>query len=633
MEMVQCARRMKKPIIVLKLDFQKAFDTVHWKALIHTMQKRGFPASFVRWVELLLSTSQVQMLVNGVAGDRFPIARGVRQGDPLSPYLFDTLADVLQQMIRQAYENGFLLHPLQQGAPIPALQYADDTLLILQGTVQQATCTKIILEAFAKFSGLKINFEKSTMVLLNMEQQVKNDIASILGCPISDLPCTYLGLPLSMNKIPRALLQPVLQKIEKRLPGWVPQMMSMAGRLALINSVLAAIPNFFMACIQWDKGSIEAINKTIRAFLWKNKDKVQGGNCLVSWDVVTMTKAQGGLGVRNLEIHNKAMMACLVTKVLSSANGPCFGWLATWYLDRHIPISAKVTDTPFLKLLVQLVPTVQASTSCIIGNGQCTSFWHDNWTSAGRLCQIFSVLYSFARDQLCSVQSQNHAGVWEINLHQPLSMRATQQYHNLNQLLHSDGINLSQAADRRTLVTTGKAPTTKDYYSLFSDHGHRWSPARWVWKNSIPHRRRVFLWLAFRGRLNTRDNTIKKTWTDHNGCDRCPATESVAHLALHCQNAQHIWTMLGMATEAAQSNDITCFVEQIQKRTKSESWPICFAACIWVLWKCRNDRVFNMRGTSNLRLRRNITEELELWGTRLSNDLGTETWVQLLSTS
>jgi hypothetical protein len=181
------------------------------------------------------------------------------------------MADVLQRMIRQAYDNNLLLHPLQQGAPIPALQYADDTLLIIQGTTQQAIYIKVLLEAFAKFSGLKINFQKSTFVPMNLSDETRAQISTILGCPISELPCTYLGLPLSMNKIPRTLLQPVLQRIGRYLPGWVPQMISSVGRAALINSILAAIPSFFMACIQWDKGSLEAVNKRLRHFSGRTK--------------------------------------------------------------------------------------------------------------------------------------------------------------------------------------------------------------------------------------------------------------------------------------------------------------------------------------------------------------------------
>jgi hypothetical protein len=123
-----------------------------------------------------------------------------------------------------------------------------------------------------------------------MMQQGFDAVAAILGCPISSLACTYLGLPLSMKKISRTHLQPVIQRIDSRLPGWMPRMLGSGSRIQLINSIISAIPNFFMACIQWDKTSSDAIDKLTRNFLWKNNKHIHGGHCLLAWEVVTMPK-------------------------------------------------------------------------------------------------------------------------------------------------------------------------------------------------------------------------------------------------------------------------------------------------------------------------------------------------------
>jgi hypothetical protein len=155
---------------VLKLDFQKAFDSVHWEAILATLTARGFPQRWIWWVKHLLETSMAQILLNGQIGKKFKIEKGVRQGDPLSPYLYIIVADVLQQMIRKAYSEGILLHPIENGAPLPVLQYADDTMLILHGSPQQATLAKALLEAFAMFTGLQINYQKSTFVPMHMTE-------------------------------------------------------------------------------------------------------------------------------------------------------------------------------------------------------------------------------------------------------------------------------------------------------------------------------------------------------------------------------------------------------------------------------------------------------------------------------
>jgi hypothetical protein len=108
-----------------------------------------------------------------------------------------------------------------------------------------------------------------------------------------------------------------------------------------------------MAYIIWDKASVETIDKLTRAFLWKNKKNIHGGHCLLSWDVVTLIKEQGGQGIRNLVTHNQAMMANLTSKLLSGGVGPCFGWLTRWYLQQQIPEAATPRDMPFWKSMLK----------------------------------------------------------------------------------------------------------------------------------------------------------------------------------------------------------------------------------------------------------------------------------------
>jgi hypothetical protein len=110
--------------------------------------------------------------------------------------LVHLVADILQQMVKRAYESGFLKHPIPQGAPLPALQYLNDMLLLLHGSAHQAIFAKQLLDA--TITRLQINFQKSTFVPLHTSDQEANEVASVLGCPITQLCCTYLGLPLSV---------------------------------------------------------------------------------------------------------------------------------------------------------------------------------------------------------------------------------------------------------------------------------------------------------------------------------------------------------------------------------------------------------------------------------------------------
>jgi hypothetical protein len=115
---------------MFKLDFRKAFDSISWDALERILLAKGFLALWCSWICMLNQTSQTAVLLNGIPGRWIQCRRGLWQGDPLSPFLFNIVADVLQQLILHASREGLLLHPLVHDIPCPILQYADDTLII-----------------------------------------------------------------------------------------------------------------------------------------------------------------------------------------------------------------------------------------------------------------------------------------------------------------------------------------------------------------------------------------------------------------------------------------------------------------------------------------------------------------------
>ena len=262
--------------------------------------------------------------MNGELGDVFSAKKGFHQGDSSSPYLFILVADVLQRLCCMHFQDGSLLHPLGSDVLFPVLQYADDTLLIFQGVLQQAQVIKTILSAFLDFSGLQINFHKSTLVPVSVDVDTALDIARVLGCPVSSFPCTYLSLPLSLHKITHGMLLPIIHRVDKRLSGWLATFLSWGGRLTLLNSVLAGIPSYFMACFLWPKEPINKLEGLLHAFFWQGKRKISGGHCLVAWDKVILPRYAGVLGIRDLSAHNQAMLCKFVAKVLPFSDIPCY---------------------------------------------------------------------------------------------------------------------------------------------------------------------------------------------------------------------------------------------------------------------------------------------------------------------
>jgi len=198
------------------------------------------------------------VLLNRVPGRWIPCRRGLWQGDPLSPFLFIIVASL----------NGDLQHPIDHALPCPVLQYADDTLILTRGDVHSMFVLKHILDSFSAATGLAINFHKSTFVPMNMNDSTARRMADVLGCSLSSFPQTYLGLPLSPQKLRVSDFQPLLNSFDKYLAGWKARLLSSSGHIVLVNAVLGRLPIYFMSSTLIPKTVREILDAKRRAFFW-----------------------------------------------------------------------------------------------------------------------------------------------------------------------------------------------------------------------------------------------------------------------------------------------------------------------------------------------------------------------------
>jgi hypothetical protein len=211
------------PRVLLKLDITKAFDLVSWPFLLEVLQHLGFGPVWCSVLSKLLCSSSTRVLVNGEPGGLIFHQRVLRQGDPLSPLLFILVMDVLNTLVLKASEQG-LLQPLMDGARRQRGQrislYADDVVLFLQPQPTELSLVKDILRVFGEASGLVTNFSKCSFTPITCGGHEIQSVQQLFPCSMVHFPCKYLGLPLSVKKLPKVVFYSLVEAIADRLPGW-----------------------------------------------------------------------------------------------------------------------------------------------------------------------------------------------------------------------------------------------------------------------------------------------------------------------------------------------------------------------------------------------------------------------------
>ena len=175
-----------------------------------------------------------------------PSTKGLRQGDPLSPYLFVMGVEVLDVLIRRAVEGGFLSGCNIRGGSrsplnISHLFFADDTIVFCEASKEHLTHLSWILLWFEAASGLRINLAKSEIIPVGEVVEIE-ELAVELGCRVGSLPSQYLGLPLGAPNRAPYMWNGVEERVRRRLALWKRQYISKGGRITLIKSTLASMP-------------------------------------------------------------------------------------------------------------------------------------------------------------------------------------------------------------------------------------------------------------------------------------------------------------------------------------------------------------------------------------------------------
>ncbi|WVZ91565.1 hypothetical protein U9M48_037717 [Paspalum notatum var. saurae] len=562
---VRRLHKQRKPALFLKLDIQKAFDTVNWGYLLEVLQTMGFGPRWREWISILFGSATSRALLNGRQGTTIQHMRGVRQGDPLSPMLFILAIDPLQRILDLATRHGILSPLPLTAAKLRTSLYADDAAIFINPFKEEFLAVKNILHAFGCASGLFTNFEKSSIHSIRCEGIDLDHVLQPFQGTRGTFPCRYLGLQLHTRPLQKIHVQPLIEKISNRLAGWKGNLLNRAGRLTFVSSVLSSMPTYHLSVFPLAVWARKRIDKIRRSFLWKGKAESNGGHCLVAWPLVSKPKALGGLGVLNLDKFSRALRLRWLWK----------DWMGEDHPWKGLDVPCNHVD----RLLFS------ASTTVTIGNGTSAKFWHDSWLDGMAPRNLAPHLFELVSRKNKSLQP---------DLPDSIAWKWT-----------PDGI--------FTVSSAYKAQFLGSYSHI---------KANFVWRARAEPKCKIFAWILLQDKLLTANNLAARGWPHQPSCSLCNGPlETGLHLGLHCPFARAVWDQilaweemtLPAQADIASSSSIKNWWEaasSLLPKNQKRDFNGIVIYTLWNLWKERNRRIFESNTLTPLQIALRIKEDV-----------------------
>jgi hypothetical protein len=271
-EMLYNMTKMRSNVgfFVMKVDLSKAYDRLNWEFIHKVLAEVNLPIEMINVIMNCITSVQSNVLWNGSRSKFFPPYCGVRQGDPMSPYLFVLCMDKLSHLIAEAVEDG-QWKPMRAGRNGPLishLMFADDLLLFSQATDESMMVVMNVLQNFCSMSGQQVNYDKSSIFISRNVSVAKRASLTIQsGLKETTQLGKYLGVPALGKSLRVHDFQYLVENVKARLAGWKAKQLSLAGRITLAKSVIQVIPIYPMMSTPIPKSCLKEIEKVQRAFI------------------------------------------------------------------------------------------------------------------------------------------------------------------------------------------------------------------------------------------------------------------------------------------------------------------------------------------------------------------------------
>ncbi|XP_025702516.1 uncharacterized protein [Arachis hypogaea] len=601
-ELTHTMKKMKgrKGFMAIKFDFEKAYDRLRWDFLKECLVDFRLEEQLLKVIMNCISTASYNALWNGGKTDFFKPSRGIRQGDPISPYLFVIAIDRLSHLIEDLVEKG-VWNPItvgRQGPPISHLLFVDDLLVFGEATEKQM---KVILEsikAFCVASGLKVSDTKTSITFSNNVRGTdRKAIIDLCHYKENKYLGRYLGAHITNHRKGKDKFKNVLERMQSKLKGWKSHCLSLAGRITLSKSILNPIANFDMQHMRIPKGICQKMEKMQRRFIWGDTPN-QKRMHHVNWQTLCLPKNQGGMGLRRLNLVNDVFLMKLVWRLLTEPNNL---WAQVFYHKyihsrENSGINFKASDSPNWKELVKVWHIVENNCIRVVGDGTSISFWNDKWIpNEDCLARAAINPIPMEREEDLVANYIDNQGDWKLdNLYTLISPSIIDKIR----AIPPPKSNLKDSLCW-TKSSSGQFTIASAYKMLaewdVNDNVDRWMRI-WKWKG--PERIKVFIWQLLHGKILTASRRASMMGTNPN-CHHCKhEPETILHVIRDCPRAVTIWVKLINPAAVALFFNINFqgWIELNLQNSIGKSpseWIDEFYVACWMIWKWRNLEVFS----------------------------------------
>ncbi|GJS55968.1 RNA-directed DNA polymerase, eukaryota [Tanacetum coccineum] len=606
-ELLSWCKHKKQQAMVFKVDFAKAYDSIRWDFLEDVLRAFGFGSKWCSWIRGCLHSGMASVLLNGSPTSEFQFHCGLKQGDPLAPYLFILIMESLHLSLSRAIEAGiFKGIKIGSSLNISHLFYADDAVFIGEWSIANLSGITHILHCFSLLSGLSINLKKSHLLGVGIRSEDVNAAALYFGCSTMKTPFKYLGVMVGGNSSTFQAWDDTIGKLKARLSNWKLKTLSVGGRLTLLKSVLGSTPIYNMSIYKVPKSVLQTMESIRRNFF-------NGVQCderkivWIKWAKVLASKKYGGLGVSSFYALNRALLFKWVWRFISRDNSLWCRLIMSMHgssLYKLSPFRYSTWKSIIREVHMLKDRGVDLISHCHIrvGNGLRTQFWNEVWIGDTQLRVMFPRIYALEINKDCTVADKLQ---FSVTSSLRRSVRGGVESSQLALLqTYIEGTLLSNMEDRWVWDLNGEGVfRVKDVRILLDECFLPKAPTATRWVKYVPIKINVFAWKVFLDRLPTRSNL------QHRGvlvsdllCPLCSsAQEDSSHLFFSCRFTTDIvmlvcrwwnlsWTPLGLYVDWLNwfnSIRLNSKVKDLMKGVLYITW--------WSVWMFRNQLLFSSK--------------------------------------